>query len=122
MQKMTSKKATGPSEVSVETIAASGKIRVKVIMDLCQCELDGLEMPNKRNTSVVVPIFKRKYIVMKYGSYRGVHLQESGTRNVERKLEENTNTDQFEWIAIWNYARKKSSGAIFLLRRMQEEY
>ena len=36
MQKMKSGKATGPPEVSVEMIVASGKIRVKVMMDLCQ--------------------------------------------------------------------------------------
>ena len=36
MQKMKSEKATGPSEVSVEMIVASGEIGVKVMMELCQ--------------------------------------------------------------------------------------
>ena len=35
MQKMKSGKATGPSEVSVETIVVSGEIEVKVMMELC---------------------------------------------------------------------------------------
>ena len=35
MQWMKSGKATGPSEVTVEKIVASGKIRVKVMIDLC---------------------------------------------------------------------------------------
>ena len=35
MQKMKSVKATGPSEVSVEMIVASGEIGVKVMMELC---------------------------------------------------------------------------------------
>ena len=36
MQRMKSGKVTEPSEVSVEMIVASGKIRVKVMMELCQ--------------------------------------------------------------------------------------
>ena len=35
MQSMKSGKATGPSEVSVEIIVASGQIGVKVMMELC---------------------------------------------------------------------------------------
>ena len=40
MQKMKSRKATGPSEVSVEMIVASGEIGVKVVMKGCQRVLD----------------------------------------------------------------------------------
>ena len=35
IQKRKSEMATGPSEVSVEIIVASGEIGVKVMMDLC---------------------------------------------------------------------------------------
>ena len=35
IQSMKSEKATGPSEVSVEMIVASGEIGVKVMMELC---------------------------------------------------------------------------------------
>ena len=37
MQKMKSGKATGPSEVSVEMVVASGEIGVKVMMKLSAC-------------------------------------------------------------------------------------
>ena len=47
MQKMKSGKAKGPSEVSVEMIVASGKIGVKVMMELCQRVLDGRGMLNE---------------------------------------------------------------------------
>ena len=47
MQKMKSGKATGPSEVSVEMIVASGKIKVKVKIELCQRVLDGRGMPDE---------------------------------------------------------------------------
>ena len=47
IQSMKSGKATGTSEVSVEMIAASGEIGVKVMMELCQCVLDGRGMPDE---------------------------------------------------------------------------
>ena len=58
IQSVKSGKATGPSEVSVEMIVASGEIGVKVTIELCQRVLDGRGMPNERKTSVIVPIFK----------------------------------------------------------------
>ena len=71
MQKMKSGKATGPSEVSVEMIVASGEIVVKVIMELCQRVLGGRGMPDEWKTKVIVPIVKGKDDVMSCGSYRG---------------------------------------------------
>ena len=78
MQKMKSGKATGQFEVSVEMIVASGKIEVKVMMELCQRVLDGRGMPDEWKTSVIVPIFKGKGDVESCGSYRGVKLLEQG--------------------------------------------
>ena len=40
-------KATGPSEVSVEMIAASEEIRIGVMVELCQGALDGRGMPDE---------------------------------------------------------------------------
>ena len=42
----------------MDMIAASGKIGVKVMMELCHCLLDGREMPKEWKTSVSAPIFK----------------------------------------------------------------
>ena len=64
MQKMKSGKTTGPSGISVEMIAASGKIGVKVMMELYQRVLDERGRPNKWKTSKTVSIFKRKGDVM----------------------------------------------------------
>ena len=47
IQRMKSGMATGPSEVSVEMIVASGEIGVKVMMELCQRVLDGRGMPDE---------------------------------------------------------------------------
>ena len=47
IQRMESEKATGPSEVSVEMIVASGEIGVKVMMELCQSVLDGRRMSDE---------------------------------------------------------------------------
>ena len=87
MQKMKSEKATRPSEVSVEMIVASGKIEVKVMMELCQHVLGGRGMPDEWKTSVIKPIFKGKGDVMSCGSYRGVKLLEHAMKIVERVLE-----------------------------------
>ena len=53
-------KAAGPSEVSVEMIAASGEIGIGVMVELCQGVLDERGMPDEWVLSVVVPIFKGK--------------------------------------------------------------
>ena len=87
MQKKKSGKETGPSEVSVEMIFASGEIGVKVMMELCQHVLDGRGMPDEWKTSVIVPISKEKGDVMSCGSYRGVKLLEHLMKIVERILQ-----------------------------------
>ena len=123
MQSMKSGKATGTSGVSVEMIVASGEIGVKVMMELCQRVLDGRGMPDEWKTSVIVPIFKGKGDVMSCGSYRGVKLLEHAMKIVERVLERrirtlvNLNEMQFGFMP-----GKETVDAIFIVRRMQEEY
>ena len=90
IQSMKSGKATGPSEVSVEMIVASGEIGIKVMMELCQRVLDGRGLPDEWKTSV---IDKGKGDVMSCGSCRGVKALEHAMKIVERVLREaNTNT------------------------------
>ena len=74
-------------EVSVEMIAASGEIRIGVMVELCQGVLDGRGMPNEWVLSVVVPIFKRKGDAMSFGAYRGVKFLEHAMKTVEKVLE-----------------------------------
>ena len=45
--KMRPAKASGPSEVSFEMIAAGGEIGIDVMVELCQSLLDGREMPDE---------------------------------------------------------------------------
>ena len=47
IREMKARKAAGPSEVSVEMIAASGEIRIGVMVELCQSVLDGRGMPDE---------------------------------------------------------------------------
>ena len=123
MQNMKSGKATRPSEISVEMILASGEIGVKVMMELCQRVLDGREMPDEWKTSAIVPIFKGKGDVMSCGSYRGVKLLEHAMKIVEKLLERqirtlvNLNKMQFGFMP-----GKGTVDAIFVVRRMQQEY
>ena len=123
MQRMKPGKATGPPEVSVEMIVASGEIGVKVMMELCQRVLDRRGMPNEWKTSVILPVFKGKGDVISCGSYRGVKLQEHATKNFERELQRqirtlvNLNEMQFGFMP-----RKEAVDAIFIVKRIQEKY
>ena len=123
MQKMKSGKAFRPFEVSEEIIVASGEIKVKVMMEPCQRLLDGRGMPDEWKTSVIVPIFKGKGDVMSWGLYRGVKLLEHAMKIVERVLERrirtlvNLNEMQFGFMP-----GKGTVDAIFIVKRMQEEY
>ena len=123
MQSMKSGKATGTSEVGMEMIVANGEIGVKVMIELCQRLLDGRGMPDEWKTSVIVPIFKGKGDVMSCRSYRGVKLLEYAMKIVERVLERqiralaNLNEMQFGFMP-----GKGTVDAIFMVRRIQEEY
>ena len=116
-------KAAGPSEVNTEMIVASGQVGLNVMMELCQRLLDGRGIPNEWKTSIVVPIFKGKGDVMSCGSYRGVKLLEHAMKIVERVLEKrireivNLNAMQCGFMP-----GKGTMDALFILRRMQEEY
>ena len=80
-------KATRPSEVCAEVISAGGEVGVSVMVELCQCKFDGKRMPNKWQTSVLVPIFKEKSDVGSCNTYRGVKLLEHTMKIVERVLD-----------------------------------
>ena len=80
-------KAAGPSKVCFELIAASGEIRIGVMMELCQGVLDGRGMPCDWALSFVVPIFKGKGDAMNCMAYRGVKLLEHAMRIVEKVLQ-----------------------------------
>ena len=104
----------GPSEVSTEMIAASGEVGIRVMMKLCQRLLDGKGMPEEWKTSVVIPIFKGKGDVMNCGAYRGVKLLEHG-----KKIRLLVSLDEMQFGFM---PGKGTTDALFILRRMQEEY
>ena len=96
---------------------------VGVIKKLCQKVLYGKGMPEEWKTSVVVPIFKGNRDVMDCGAYRGVKLLQHAMKIVERVLESKirgliTIDDmQFRFMP-----GKGTTHALFILRRMQEEF
>ena len=102
---------------------ASGKFGVGVLKKLCQRVLEGKGMPEEWKTSVVVPIFKGKGDVMDCGAYRGVKLQEHAMKIVEKVLEKRIR----ELVKVDNMQfgfmpGKGTTDALFILRRMQEEF
>ena len=123
MKKMKLGKATGPSEVNVKMIVASGKIGVKVVMELCQRVLDRRETPDKWKTGAIVPIFKGKGDVMSCGSYRGMKLLEYALKIVERILERQIRTlINLKKMQCGFIPGKGTVDSIFIARRMQGEY
>ena len=116
-------KATGPSELSMEMITASGKIGIDVMTELCQGVLNGRGMPEDWALSVVLPLFKGKGDVLSCGSYRGIKLLEHAMKIVERVLERRirnlVNLDEMQFGFM---PGKGTTDALFILRRMQEEY
>ena len=102
---------------------ASGKFGVGVLKKLCQRVLDEKGMPEEWKTSVVVPIFKGKGDVMDCGAYRGVKLLEHTMKIVERVIEkrirELVKVDDMQFGFM---PGKGTTDALFILRRMQEEF
>ena len=92
-------------------------------MELCQRVLDGRGMSHDWKTSVIEPIFKEKGDVLSCGSYGGVKLLEHAVKIVEKILERrirtlvNLNKVQFGFMP-----GKGTVDAIFIVRRMQEQY
>ena len=105
-------RAAGPSKVSAETIVTSGEIRIGVMVELCQGVLDGRGMPDDWVLSVVVPIFKGKGDAMNCMAYRGVKLLEHSVKIVEKE----------QVRTLWHMPGKGMIDAVFILRRLQEEY
>ena len=87
LNEMKTRKAPGPSEVSLELIAASGGVGILVMAEICQKVLEGFGMPDEWTLSIVVQIFKRKGDIRNCSYYGAVKLLEHGMKMVERVLE-----------------------------------
>ena len=121
--KMKAGKAAGPSEVSVEMIAASREIGIDVMVELCQSVLDGRGMPDEWAQSIVVPIFNGKGDAMNCGAYRGVKLPEHAMKIVENVLEKRMrHMVKVDEVQFGFMPGKGTIDAVFILRRLQEEY
>ena len=75
------------SEVSLELIAASGGVGVKVMDEICLKVLDGFGMPIEWALSIVVAIFKGNDDIRNCSCYSAVKLLEYGMNVVVRVLE-----------------------------------
>ena len=86
LQALNEMKSPGPSEVSLELIAASGEVRIQVMAEIRLTVLDGLQMSADWALSIVVPIFMGKDNIRNSSCYRTVRLLEHGMKVVERVL------------------------------------
>ena len=115
-------KAHGPSEVSLELIAARGGVGIQVMAEICQGFL-GFGMPVEWVIRIVVPIFKGKGDIRNCRCYRAVKRLEQGLKVVKRVLEKRlsriVSVDEMQFCFM---PERGTIDAIFILRRMQEEY
>ena len=123
INKMKLGKAAGPSEVNMDMIIASGTFGVGVMKKLCQRMLDGEGMPEEWKTSAVFPIFKGKGGVMDCGAYNGVKMLKHAMKIVERVLENRIRgLVTIDEMQLGFMPGKGTTHALFILRRMQEEF
>ena len=91
--------------------------------EICQRILDGFGMPVEWALSIVVPIFKGKGDIRNCNCYGDVKLLEHGMKVMERVLEKrlcrivSVDETQFGFMP-----ERGIIDAVFILRRMQEEY
>ena len=69
LNEMKTGKAPGPTETSLELIAASGGVGIQVMAEICLKVLDGFGMPAEFALSIVVPISKGKGDIRKCSCY-----------------------------------------------------
>ena len=115
-------KAPGPSEISPELIAASGGVGIHVMAKYVRV-LDLLAMSEDWALRIVVQIFEGKGDIRKCSCYRAVKLLEHGMKVVERVLEKRLCRIVFsEKMKFGFMPERGTTDAVFILRRMQEEY
>ena len=115
------RKASGLSEVSMEMINTSGKVGIDVMTKLCQRVLDGKGMPKNWKTSVMVPIYNEKGDVTNCNAYR-VKLLEHGMKIIEKVLEKRKKASVEVDDMQFGFILGGTTDALFIVRRMQEEY
>ena len=116
-------KVPGSSEVSLELIAAIGGVGIQVMAEICQRVLDGFGMPAEWALRIVVPIFKGKGDIRNCSCHRTVKLLEHGMKVVERVLEKRpSRIASVDEMQFGSMSERRTIDAVFILRRMQEEY
>ena len=116
-------KEPGPSEVSLELIAASGGVGIQVMAEICQNVLDGSGMPAEWALSIVVPIFEVKGNISNCSCYRAVKFLEHGMKLAERVLGKRLcRIVSVNEMLFYSMLERGTIDAVFILRRMQEEY
>ena len=110
------------SKVCPEIISASGEVGSIVMMELCQRVLYGKGMPDEWQTSVLVSVFKEKGDVRNRNTYRGVNVLEHAMKIVERVLERIREVVNIDTMQFGLMPGRETTGALFVVRRIQEEY
>ena len=86
LQALNEMKRSGPSEVSLKLIAASGGVGIQMMTEICQRVLCGFGMPVEWALSIVAPIFKGKCNIRTSSCYEAsCAWNEGGDKGVSKK-------------------------------------
>ena len=122
LNEMKTGKAPGPSKVSLEMVASGGGVGIQVMVEMSESPR-WIWMPPEWALSIVVPIFKGKGDISNCSCYRAVKLFEHGMkvveRGVEKRLQRIVSVDEIKCGFIPEIG---TNDAVFILRRMKEEY
>lgn len=123
LDKMTSRKAAGPSGIVSEMMQASCSKSVEWLTAISNDIVAGNGMPDDWERSLSIPLYKGKGDPLECGSYRTIKLLEHGMKVVERVLESRLrelvviDSMQFGFMP-----GKSTSDAIFIVRQIQEKF
>ena len=100
---MKSGKAPGPSEVSLDLIAASRGVGIHVMVETCQKVLDGLGMQVELAQRIVIHIFKGNGDIGNCCCFGAVKLLEHGMKVVDMVLKKALWNSDCKRNVIWLY-------------------
>ena len=123
LNEMKTVKIPGPSDVSLELIAASWGVGIQAMAEICQKVLDGFGMPALWGLSIAVRMFMGKVDIWNCSCYRAVKHLEHGMKVVEMVLEKRLcRIVSVDKMQIGFMPVRGTIDAVFILKRMQEEY
>ena len=123
LDEMKTGNACGPSELSLELIAARGGVGIQVMAVICHKVLDRFGMPAMWALGIVVSFFKVKGDIRNCSCYGVVRHLEHGMKGVERVLQQRLcRIVTFDELQFCFMCESGTIDVVFILRGLKEEH